>query len=67
MIGSVFHRNGRFGYATLNLCSGNFYVAEYFMYKHFYAEIKRTNPEELLIPDKYLNVASILNRKDIRN
>ncbi|XBC44226.1 MAG: DNA mismatch repair protein MutS [Buchnera aphidicola (Schlechtendalia peitan)] len=66
LVGSIYYKDGKFGYAVLNLCSGYFYISEHLSRECFDSEIQRTNPEELLVPENFSNISFILNRKGIR-
>ncbi|ANF17146.1 DNA mismatch repair protein MutS [Buchnera aphidicola (Schlechtendalia chinensis)] len=66
LLGSIYYKNKKFGYAILNLCSGSFCISEHLSCESFISEIHRTNPEELLVPENFSNSTVILNRKGIR-
>ncbi|AAO27092.1 DNA mismatch repair protein MutS [Buchnera aphidicola str. Bp (Baizongia pistaciae)] len=66
LLGSVYYSKKRFGYATLDLCSGNFYISEYDTFESFISELQRTDPEELLIQEDFLYMNFFEKRKGIR-
>ncbi|MDR3433194.1 MAG: DNA mismatch repair protein MutS [Rouxiella aceris] len=55
-----------FGYATLDISSGRFRVAQPTDLETTAAEIQRTNPAELLYPESFASMALIDNRRGLR-
>lgn len=55
-----------FGFATLDISSGRFRVAEPADLETMAAELQRTNPAELLYPEDFASMALIENRRGLR-
>lgn len=53
IIAAIFHRNGKFGYATLDITSGRFQLCEPETDEAMLAELQRTSPTELLFPEDF--------------
>lgn len=66
LIAAVFHRKDRFGYATLDLSSGQFQLAEVDGFDAMLAELVRINPRELLYPEDFTQLGLISQRKGTR-
>ncbi|MCL4158338.1 UNVERIFIED_CONTAM: hypothetical protein GTU68_037117, partial [Idotea baltica] len=53
LIASIYHHNGKFGYATLDITSGRFQLCEPETEEAMAAELQRTSPRELLFPENF--------------
>jgi len=53
IIAAIFHHNGKFGYATLDITSGRFQLCEPETEEAMLAELQRTSPTELLFPEDF--------------
>ncbi len=53
LIGAIYHHNGKFGYATLDVTSGRFQLCEPETEEAMAAELQRTSPRELLFPEDF--------------
>ncbi|WCE30190.1 DNA mismatch repair protein MutS [Vibrio sp. SCSIO 43137] len=53
IIAAICHRNGKFGYATLDITSGRFQLCEPETEEAMLAELQRTSPTELLFPEDF--------------
>ncbi|TON80149.1 hypothetical protein CGH50_27200, partial [Vibrio parahaemolyticus] len=51
LIAAIYHHNGKFGYATLDVTSGRFQLTEPETEESMMAELQRTAPRELLFPE----------------
>ncbi|WKE66457.1 DNA mismatch repair protein MutS [Gallaecimonas kandeliae] len=65
LLATVFGKDGRFGYATLDIGSGRFLVSEPQGVEALKAELQRTNPAELLYPEDF-DLALLGDRKGLR-
>ncbi|CAL4043580.1 DNA mismatch repair protein MutS [Buchnera aphidicola] len=66
LLASIFMENNIFGYATLNICSGEFIISEFSSTEDLLSELKRTDPEELLYPEKFLYYDFIKKNRGLR-
>ncbi|MGF1701614.1 DNA mismatch repair protein MutS [Photobacterium makurazakiensis] len=53
LIAAIYHDNGTFGYATLDITSGRFMLTEPKTEEEMQAELQRTSPAELLYPEDF--------------
>ncbi|MEF1283700.1 DNA mismatch repair protein MutS [Vibrio sp. M250220] len=53
LIAAIYHHNGKFGYATLDVTSGRFQLMEPETEEAMAAELQRTAPRELLFPEDF--------------
>ncbi|WP_336932696.1 DNA mismatch repair protein MutS [Vibrio cholerae] len=53
LIAAIYHHNGRFGYATMDITSGRFQLSEPQTEEEMAAELQRTSPRELLFPEDF--------------
>ncbi|MGD8233181.1 DNA mismatch repair protein MutS [Vibrio sp. TRT 1302] len=53
LIAAIYHHNGKFGYATLDVTSGRFQLMEPETDEAMAAELQRTAPRELLFPEDF--------------
>lgn len=65
LLAAVFGKDGRFGYATLDITSGRFLVSEPDGIDDLKAELQRTNPAELLYPEDF-DTSLLGERKGLR-
>ncbi|WP_428994290.1 DNA mismatch repair protein MutS [Buchnera aphidicola] len=63
ILGSVWKKKDKFGYAYINVSSGDFYVSEHDTLDSFLSELYRTNPVELLCSDNFTDINSHMNMK----
>ncbi|CAH8224528.1 DNA mismatch repair protein MutS [Vibrio aestuarianus] len=66
LIAAIYHQNGKFGYATLDITSGRFQLTEPETDEAMMAELQRTAPRELLFPEDFEPVSLMANRKGNR-
>ncbi len=66
LLAAVWQEGARFGYATLDISSGRFQVAEPADKETMAAELQRTNPAELLYPENLEAMDLIENRRGLR-
>ncbi len=66
LIASIFYRNGKFGYATLDITSGRFQLCEPESEEAMLAELQRTSPTELLFPEDFEPVEIMTGRNGNR-
>ncbi|ATC56610.1 DNA mismatch repair protein MutS [Vibrio anguillarum] len=66
LIAAIYHHDGRFGYATLDITSGRFQLSEPETEEAMAAELQRTAPRELLFPEDFTPVTLMGNRKGNR-
>lgn len=53
LIAAIYHHDGKFGYATLDVTSGRFQLMEPETEESMAAELQRTAPRELLFPEDF--------------
>nr|WP_275666192.1 DNA mismatch repair protein MutS [Vibrio sp. Isolate23] len=53
LIAAIYHHDGKFGYATLDVTSGRFQLMEPETEEAMAAELQRTSPRELLFPEDF--------------
>ncbi|EGR2839195.1 DNA mismatch repair protein MutS [Vibrio cholerae] len=66
LIAAIYHHNGRFGYATMDITSGRFQLSEPQTEEEMAAELQRTSPRELLFPEDFSPVHLMANRQGNR-
>ena len=66
LLAAIWQDGQGFGYATLDISSGRFRVAQPTDLETMAAEIQRTNPAELLYPESFASMALIDNRRGLR-
>lgn len=66
LIAAIYHQDGKFGYATLDVTSGRFQLSEPDSVESMCAELQRTAPRELLFPEDFGPVQVLANRKGNR-
>lgn len=66
LIAAIYHQNGKFGYATLDITSGRFQLCEPDSEEAMAAELQRTSPKELLFPEDFEPVQLMAARKGNR-
>ncbi|KGY11166.1 DNA mismatch repair protein MutS [Vibrio tubiashii] len=66
LIAAIYHHDGKFGYATLDVTSGRFQLMEPETEEAMAAELQRTSPRELLFPEDFEPVALMSSRSGNR-
>lgn len=66
LLASIWQHKNYFGYATLDISSGRFFVFECDNVEAMQAELQRTNPVELLYPEDFESMSLIDNRNGLR-
>ncbi|EEW08709.1 DNA mismatch repair protein MutS [Vibrio mimicus VM603] len=66
LIAAIYHHNGHFGYATMDITSGRFQLSEPQTEEEMAAELQRTSPRELLFPEDFAPVHLMANRQGNR-
>ncbi len=66
LIAAIYHHNGRFGYATMDITSGRFQLSEPQTEEEMAAELPRTSPRELLFPEDFSPVHLMASRPGTR-
>lgn len=66
LLASIWQHKNHFGYATLDISSGRFFVFECDNVEAMQAELQRTNPVELLYPEDFEFMSLIDNRNGLR-
>nr|WP_275659725.1 DNA mismatch repair protein MutS [Vibrio natriegens] len=66
LIAAIYHHNGKFGYATLDVTSGRFQLTEPETEEAMAAELQRTAPRELLFPEDFEPVHLMSSRNGNR-
>ncbi len=66
LIAAIYHHNGRFGYATMDITSGRFQLSEPQTEEEMAAELQRTSPRELLFPEDFSPVHLMTSRQGNR-
>ncbi|MGR5119819.1 DNA mismatch repair protein MutS [Vibrio astriarenae] len=66
LIAAIYHHNGGFGYATLDVTSGRFQLIEPENEEAMIAELQRTSPRELLFPEDFEPVHIMTGRNGNR-
>ncbi|MDW6018057.1 DNA mismatch repair protein MutS [Vibrio plantisponsor] len=63
LVAAIYHHDGKFGYATLDITSGRFQLSEPETEEAMAAELQRTAPRELLFPEDFTPVQLMASRK----
>lgn len=66
LIAAIYHHNGRFGYATMDITSGRFQLSEPQTEEEMAAELQRTSPREVLFPEDFSPVHLMASRQGNR-
>ncbi len=66
LIAAIYHHNGRFGYATMDITSGRFQLSEPQTEEEMAAELQRPSPRELLFPADFSPVHLMASRQGTR-
>ncbi|EOW2078493.1 DNA mismatch repair protein MutS [Vibrio mimicus] len=66
LIAAIYHHNGHFGYATMDITSGRFQLSEPQTEEEMAAELQRTSARELLFPEDFAPVHLMANRQGNR-
>ncbi len=66
LIAAIFHSDGEFGYATLDMTSGRFQLCEPEDTESMQAELQRTQPKELLYPEDFSALTLVEQYKGAR-
>ncbi len=66
LIAAIYHHNGRFGYATMDITSGRFQLSEPPTEEEMAAELQRPSPRELLFPEDFSPVHLMASRQGNR-
>ncbi|EGR2846550.1 DNA mismatch repair protein MutS [Vibrio cholerae] len=66
LIAAIYHHNGHFGYATMDITSGRFQLSEPQTEEEMAAELQRTSPRELLFPEDFAPVHLMASRQGNR-
>ncbi|QYO69713.1 DNA mismatch repair protein MutS [Vibrio cholerae] len=66
LIAAIYHHNGRFGYATMDITSGRFQLSEPQTEEEMAAELQRTSPRELLFHEDFSPVHLMASRQGNR-
>ncbi|MFQ1054233.1 DNA mismatch repair protein MutS [Gilliamella apicola] len=66
LLASIWQSKNHYGYATLDISSGRFFIFETESYESMQAELQRTNPVELLYPEDFQSMTLIEQRNGLR-
>ncbi|OCG19252.1 DNA mismatch repair protein MutS [Gilliamella sp. WF3-4] len=66
LLASIWQQNRHYGYATLDISSGRFFVFECDNFEAIQAELQRTSPVELLYPEDFQSMPLIEHRHGLR-
>lgn len=66
LLAAIWHTQGSFGYATLDISSGRFLLTEPQDKETMAAELQRTNPAELLYAENFAEMRLIEGRRGLR-
>ncbi|MWP62502.1 DNA mismatch repair protein MutS [Gilliamella sp. Pas-s25] len=66
LLASIWQHKNHYGYATLDISSGRFYVFECDNFEAMQAELQRTSPVELLYPEEFQSMPLIEHRHGLR-
>ncbi|MFQ0993789.1 DNA mismatch repair protein MutS [Gilliamella sp. BG2] len=66
LLASIWQYKNYYGYATLDISSGRFYIFECDNFEEMQAELQRTNPVELLYPEDFQSMPLIENNSGLR-
>lgn len=66
IIACIFEQKNVFGFATLDIASGEFYISELTTTEQFESELHRTNPAEILYLEQWDNLELLGQRSGLR-
>ncbi len=66
IIACVFEQNNTFGFATLDVASGDFNISDLNTIEQFESELHRTNPAEILYQEQWANIQLLGQRTGLR-
>ncbi len=66
LIAAVYHDGRRFGYGTMDIGSGRFFINQFEKEETLLAELQRTNPAELLYPESFEFLRHVEGRRGLR-
>ncbi|OCG37166.1 DNA mismatch repair protein MutS [Gilliamella apicola] len=66
LLASIWQYKNYYGYATLDIGSGRFYIFECDNFEEMQAELQRTSPVELLYPEDFQSMPLIENNSGLR-
>jgi DNA mismatch repair protein MutS len=66
LIAAVYHDGRQFGFGTLDISSGRFFINQFDKEETLLAELQRTNPAELLHPESFEFMHHITGRRGLR-
>lgn len=66
LIAAVYHDGRRFGYGTMDIGSGRFFINQFEKEETLLAELQRTNPAELLYPESFAFLHHVEGRRGLR-
>ncbi|MCO6538219.1 MAG: DNA mismatch repair protein MutS [Gilliamella sp.] len=66
LLASIWQYKNYYGYATLDISSGRFYIFECDNFEEMQAELQRTSPVELLYPEEFQSMPLIENNSGLR-
>ncbi|MDO2950239.1 DNA mismatch repair protein MutS [Aeromonas simiae] len=66
LIAAVYHDGHRFGYGTMDIGSGRFFINQFEKEETLLAELQRTNPAELLYPESFAFLHHVEGRRGLR-
>ena len=66
LLASIWQYKNYYGYATLDIGSGRFYIFECDNFEEMQAELQRTSPVELLYPEEFQSMPLIENNSGLR-
>ncbi|OCG07732.1 DNA mismatch repair protein MutS [Gilliamella sp. wkB178] len=66
LLAAIWQAKNHYGYATLDISSGRFFVFECDNIEEIQAELQRTNPVELLYPEDFQTMQLIESRQGLR-
>ncbi|MDF7667745.1 DNA mismatch repair protein MutS [Orbaceae bacterium ESL0727] len=67
LLAAIWQQKNAYGYATLDISSGRFYLFECDNIEAIQAELERTSPVELLYPEEFPSMSLIEHRQGIRH
>ncbi|WP_294951825.1 DNA mismatch repair protein MutS [uncultured Gilliamella sp.] len=66
LLAAIWQKQAHYGYATLDISSGRFFIFECDNLEAMQAELQRTSPVELLYPEDFATMSLIENRTGLR-
>ncbi|MCS3460462.1 DNA mismatch repair protein MutS [Aeromonas sp. BIGb0445] len=66
LIAALYHDGRQFGFGTLDISSGRFFINQFDKEETLLAELQRTNPAELLHPESFAFMHHIAGRRGLR-